>query len=536
MLLLVVASFLPTQLNAQCTPDPNAPTFGVFPDTVPPACPGVPFDFTLTFAVPSDTTIPGFPLTLNIDSVRLDDLLDLPPGLTYSCNPTTCAIPGGTAGCVRITGTPTTAGTFGVDIAATAFISGLVFPDTLVDTLIVVVGFDATADVVDASCGGSDGTATFAVNGGTAPYTFLWSDGQTDSIATNLAPGTYTATITDADGCSLDFNTNVATTGAGPDINVANSTTGWTGCAEDMGGFVQVDFTGGTAPYTYAWTGGSADQNLLNVAAGTYTISITDDNGCVDNATFEVAAPDTLQINLANQTDASCFGEADGTAEVTVEGGQGAYTYSWNTSPVQTAATASGLPSGTFTVTVEDNALCSKTFEVMVGEPDSLAGNLGSLGESEAGSADGKAWAEPSGGTAPYTYEWENSTTGDSLLNVTQGTYSVVITDANGCELTDSVEVGVITSIAELPNGIQALDVYPNPSQGSVTVAVQLTTAEAVSIQVRDIQGRVVRSNAFAATTQLTERIELGNLPMGVYVVAITAGEQTVHQRLMLQR
>ena len=533
LLMALLLSPLASQ-GQTCTPDPNAPASGLTPDSLAPACPGDPYNFVITLGVPADTVVPAFG-TVTIDSIVINNITDLPPGITYACNPGSCSFPGGTKGCLVFSGTPTASGTFLLDLNVTIYTPILNLPAVLTDTLAFEVGFSGSAVTTDASCGGSDGTATVGSLTGTPPYSFVWDDPntQTDSIAVNLAAGSYNADVTDASGCTVTFTVSVNSGGgAAPVIDPAQSTVGWSGCASVDGGFVLPDVSGGAAPLTFSWSNGATSEDLIDVPDGTYTLTVGDANGCSSSETFTVSAPDSLAISVLNTADASCAGEADGAGTVGVQGGESPYTFAWSPSG-QTVAAVTGLAAGIYNVTVEDAVGCEQSIAVEIDEPDPLGVITNVTDETAAGANDGTITAGASGGTPPYTFDWGGAGTGTNLTGLAPGEYIVTVTDDNGCETRDTVTVASATSI-QLPAGVEAMQVYPNPSRGQVSLDLTLVQPTAVTVKVYDLQGRMIKTQSATAADTHQLRLDLAQAPQGTYLLEVQAGQVRLHRRLLL--
>src|SRR5690606_26061728 len=211
--------------------------------------------------------------------------------------------------------------------------------------------------------GGSNGAINLTPAGGVGPYTYVWNSGATTEDRTGLTAGSYSVTITDANGCTATINNIVVT-----QPTVVNATAGAqtnVSCNGGTNGSATVTVTGGTGAYTYSWapSGGTA-ATATGLAAGTYTVTVTDANGCTDTQSFTITQSAALTAALTT-TNVSCPGAADGTASAAVTGGTGAYTYSWAPSG-GTAATATGLTAGIYAVTVTDANGCTVTQSVTV--------------------------------------------------------------------------------------------------------------------------------------------------------------------------
>ena len=303
----------------------------------------------------------------------------------------------------------------------------------------------ATASSTNADCGIANGTASAGQFGGTAPYTYEWNDGQTTQTATGLTPGSYTVTVTDANGC-----TGVAQIGVGEDNDLiasvsASPTTVCEGSTTTI--TATVDF-GGTAPFTYSWSDGSSGSVITPTVNSTtnYIVTVTDVNGClaIDNVQISTYAQPSVSTS---STQADC-GVANGTATASGSGGTPGYTYSWSNGGSGTTIT--NLTPGNYTVTITDANGCQETSTVTVGETNSINAiasvNPGTICEGESATVS----ASVTGGVSPYSYSWSSGQSSSSFTAspTSSTTYTVTITDTNGCVGIDNVTLNV----TPLPN------------------------------------------------------------------------------------
>ncbi len=358
----------------------------------------------------------------------------------------------------------------------------------------------------------ASGIASVTASGGTAPYSYLWSNGATTATVTGLPGGTYTVTITDANNCTATASVQIAVgTGIGGTFTQVSQPQ----CYGQANGSARFAPTGGTAPYTYAWSNGQTTATATGLAAATYTVAVTDAAGCTRNDTITLSQPAALQASVAAGS-VSCFGGANGTATVTVSGGTAPYTYSWNTTPVQTTATATGLASGNYQVRISDARGCKDTLSGDVAGPlAALSVATGVRSATCPGSINGAAYAVVSGGTPPYTYRWNTSPlqTGDTATGLLPRTYTVTVTDDKGCTFRQAVAVpGFALRIAKTAvscNGRSDASATVTPTGGIApytyswnTQPVQ-TTATATSLpagtfttSVTDANGCTIAANA----------------------------------------
>ena len=540
MILTIGRLVLLPDVNAQiCNPDPTLTAPGIYPDTLLPTCIGVPYDEVITFIVPVDTvvTIPPFgTFTLPIDSITLDDVINMPPGMTYGCNPGTCVFPGNSSNCILFSGTPTASGTYDIQVAVTAFVTALgnpiASPDTIsLYTFTVYAGITDTLAVVD-DCGIGIGSVNISTNG-TSPFLYLWNNGQTTSGISGLTAGGYDVIVTDGNGCTDTLEAVVGNTGA-PEIDL--DTMGFVGCFGDAGGFIDITVAGGTAPYGFSWSNGDTTQNTSGLVEDAYVLTITDANGCSVMETFNVEEPALLEIGLDGVDEVSCFGLEDGAAEVTATGGIGSHTYAWNTVPQQTGRVAIELSAGTYTVIATDENGCADTLEVVVEEPDSLALTLTSTNETISGANDGTASAMAMGGTGMVTYNWSNGETGAMIDSLAPGTYIIEAVDENGCETRDSViiEMGPVSIEPELAPGFLTVNAFPNPGAGILNVEITMSDRQALDIRLLDITGRLLYGEEVSSSDYYTEQWNLTEYGSGTYLLIVRGERGTISRRIIV--
>lgn len=273
----------------------------------------------------------------------------------------------------------------------------------------------------------NSGTATVNPTGGTPPYTYLWSDGQTTQTATGLSAGTYDVTVTDNACSSSNTNFSITLSTTGPTITFTKTDIP---CNGGTTGSATVNITGGTAPTTILWSNGVTTASNPGLAAGTYDVTVTDNIGCLAIGSVTIAQASTLSAT-ATATASACGATGTGTVSVTATGGTPPYTYLWSNGP--TTATQNNLAAGTYDVTVTDNAGCTFLASATVTTPTSftLATTVtnGNCSSPNSASID----LTVTGGTAPITFAWSNAAVTEDISNLTAGTYTVTVTDGNGC-------------------------------------------------------------------------------------------------------
>ena len=276
--------------------------------------------------------------------------------------------------------------------------------------------------------GGSTGTAT-ATPTVAGAYTYAWSpSGGTGQTASNLPIGVYTVVTTNSNGCTASNTVTINQ----PTVISLTTTSTQSACGLNTG-TATVVATGGFGSYSYSWSpsGGNA-ATASNLAVGSYAVTVTDGNGCSKVANVNVVSANPPVITVTNVTNISCFGLANGSATISVNGGSPGYTYNWLPTGGN-GPSATNLVAGQYTVTVTDNIGCTSTEIINITTPAELVVTTTGAG-ANCGSQDGTATANVTGGSGTYTYLWTpgNFTT-QSISNLATGTYDVVVTDGNGC-------------------------------------------------------------------------------------------------------
>ena len=382
-----------------------------------------------------------------------------------------------------------------------------------------------TTSSVDENCGNGDGTATATAAGGTAPYTYLWDDPNTQSTATatGLSAGTYSVTVTDATSCNS--NSSVTVGGSSGPAVTASVTTGST-CG-NTDGTATATATGGTTPYTYLWDDGGAQTNAsaTGLGAGFYTVQVTDASGCSSSesvALSDIGAP-TLSTT---SNDVTCNGDGDGSALVSASGGATPYAYQWNDPTFQSTAAATSLDGGTYAVTVTDAVGCKGVTSVTVAEPSALLAVTSST-TTTTGNCVGTATANVIGGTSPYTYLWGDpgAQSTPTATGLCAGNFDVVIVDANGCSITETITVSNAIGIGEIENSLY-YNIYPNPSSGDVFVELQLENDADVEIRVFNAIGELISFDKLIHISDHRYLINCSEYAGGIYYVHLLTEEE----------
>lgn len=290
--------------------------------------------------------------------------------------------------------------------------------------------------------GGSTGGVNITPLGGTPPYSYVWTNSLGNTVSTvqdlsSVSSGTYAVQITDNNGCSISssYQINQPNQMLNNAAVLSNVT-----CYSGSNGSIDLQAWGGTAPYTYLWTTGSSNQDITGLTVGNYSVTITDNKGCVKSSNYTITQP-TIITSQMNSTPVTCFGFSNGIASVIATGGTSPYAYNWqNTSTVfaQNSATLANVPASTYTVNITDANGCSISNSTTISQPSVVSSSLTYTNVNCHGGNDGSINLSVSGGNAPYGYTWVNAANQNiavtqDLLQIPADTFTVTITDANGC-------------------------------------------------------------------------------------------------------
>jgi gliding motility-associated-like protein len=375
-----------------------------------------------------------------------------------------------TSGCDTVVVTPLPSSPPYIDYQICGFKATLCDTIPICDTVRIYV-FSTLQVIVSGSsilCYSSlAGSLTATPTGGAAPYSYSWSNGSNGQSISGLAPGTYSVNIVDANGCAISGSGTIIQP---PPLVVAVSQSDAL-CFGDQNGTASVSPSGGTSPYTYLWLScGCTTSGLTGLAAGSYFVTVSDQNGCSVSNNITVGQPAPMALNISSTNNVICNGGNNGQASASTSGGIAPYTYVWNTSPVQNTQTASGLTAGNYIVTVFDNNGCSKMVACSITQPPAFSSTISSIPVTCFGNSNGSTSVVASGGSPPYSYLWNpGGAVTASVSGLSSGNYSVMITDAYGCTHTNATFVSQPIPLSATITNIQNVSCY-GLSNGSASV------------------------------------------------------------------
>ncbi|MBN8702424.1 MAG: gliding motility-associated C-terminal domain-containing protein [Bacteroidetes bacterium] len=368
------------------------------------------------------------------------------------------------------------------------------------------------------SCaGGSNGAATASASGGTGAYTFTWSNASNTASATGLSAAIYSATVRDANGCSVTGTISITEPPAS--ISASANVVSNVSCFNGSNGSATAVPAGGVGSYTYSWSNAATSATVTTLNASTHTVTITDSNGCAASATVAVSQPSLAVVATTSLTsNVLCFGGNTGSGSAAASGGTGPYTFVWSNST--SGSTANSLLANTYTVTVTDANNCSDTETLVITQPAQALTTSAIQTQSVGcvGGSNGIATANAVGGTGGYTYLWSNNATTSAIATIAAGNYTVTISDANGCTQSSTVNIGqpssVVTANANINNHVACL----NGANGSVTAIgsggsspysyswknTGITTATATGLGAQTYTVDITDNNGCPASTTVT--------------------------------
>jgi PKD repeat protein len=382
---------------------------------------------------------------------------------------------------------------------------------------------------VNSICGNSNGGISIgATTGGTGPYTYSVNGSAftTNTSYTGLAAGTYSIIVKDAGGCMFTTSATISNT-AGP---VAATTSSNSTCGNSNGS-AGVGVAGGTPSYSYLWSpSGATTAIITNVTAGTYTVTVTDQNGCIATSTATVAntpGPTAASVNTGNST---CEG-TDGTINIgAITGGTVPYSYSVNGSGFTTTTSYSGLAAGSYPVIVKDANGCTFTTSATIGNTGTIPATP-TITQSglilTSSSATGNQWYL-NGSIIP-------GATGQNYTVTANGNYTVVVTTGGCSSAASAVTVVTGVGIGEITNNPYGLSVYPNPNDGHFTISFESTNRSDYRVEIVNAIGQLVfRDDIKDFTGPYKKEMSVVEYGQGVYTISLTNSKNETVKKIVV--
>jgi gliding motility-associated-like protein len=314
------------------------------------------------------------------------------------------------------------------------------------------------------SCSGQTVNINIGTTGGYPPVSYVWDGGLGTGPSITVSPTdstVYLLSISDACGFSQTDSVNVFVSNIAASISTSDSVT----CYGFSDGSTSVITVDGFLPYTYNWSplGGSA-STASNIPAGNYTVLVTDLQGCTSSASTVIYQPPILSALFTSVDSVNCYGESNGSITASASGGIPGYIYQWNSNPIQYTPIASNLIAGSYTITITDHNGCDTIMSTSVYQPTDLSLAITPQNEGCEFACDGQVSVAPSGGTGSYIYFWSTNQTTQTITNLCPGTYSVTVSDANGCSELNNASVATTTFLSA--------SAVANPTNGPIPLNV----------------------------------------------------------------
>lgn len=367
----------------------------------------------------------------------------------------------------------------------------------------------ASVSSTDITChNGDDGSITVtSVTGGTGSLTYSIGEGvyQSSDAFYGLSAGDYTVVVQDANGCTGDASVTLAEPNA---FSIVLSGTN-VFCNGSATGAIDVSAAGGSGALAYSIDGVNFQSSTTfnNLTVGHYTVTVKDAGGCTGSEQIWITEPSAISMNFS-QLNVSCNGGSDGAIYMSAVGGTGTIAYSIDGVNYQSTGTFTGLSSGVYAIHAKDANGCDISQVLIISQPSALGVSASVSDVSCAGGDNGVIDVTPTGGTAPYTYLWSNSARTEDIFNLVPGTYSVAVTDANGCTSSGSFTVtepanpiivnGTVTNASGVSNSDGGVDITVSGgtapysydwSDGSITEDISGVSPDLYSVTVTDVNG-----------------------------------------------
>lgn len=379
--------------------------------------------------------------------------------------------------------------------------NGCLFSDSvLVDEPSELVLYDSVVNVL---CKGyHTGLIDLEVSGGTSPYTYLWSNLITSQDIENIPSGNYSVVITDFNNCQLSNNFIVSE----PQFPITTNILGTNIlCNGDATGSANLTVSGGVSPYNFQWSNSETSEDINGLTAGNYFVTVVDSNGCDTTNTIEIIENSEIVSTYISSTFTKCYGDSTGELNIiNTSGGVPPYNYYCSNGFSSNNVTTILVTSGQYTVIVSDDNNCEETLFFNVQDSPELISSISNTNIDCFGLNNGSIDFNPSGGTLDYNIIWSNNETSEDIYNLSAGTYTVELTDANGCVIYDTATISepqeLIISSFNIVNSV-----CNGESSGSIDITVDGGTP-----------------NYFYDWSNLESSQDLNNISAGLYTVIIT--------------
>lgn len=380
----------------------------------------------------------------------------------------------------------------------------------------------------DASCGASNGSINLTVSGGTPNYSYEWSNGTTLQDLTNIDADYYYVTVKDANQCEKTETISIVNAGA-PTVTATKVEVI---CNGGSNGSIDVTVSGGTPSYTFEWSNGATSQDIDNLFAGDYTITVSDVSSCKTILPIVISDPDAIVIDYIKK-DVSCNGVCDGEIDLTVTGGNPPYDYNWVPwATNEFSEDQLNLCPDYYQVTVVDSKSCVDVKDsIIISEPDTIKIEYTTI-PANGGNADGSIDITVTGGTPPYEYVWNVGAMQEDLINFPSFNYIVFVTDANNCENNVEVILDFVSSSQNITENNQ-IKVFPNPTNKGYFVVKIDKISENTNVELVDLSGKSIVKYNSIKNSEL--KVNTQNIESGIYFVRIVNNVNLVVRKIVVE-
>jgi subtilisin-like proprotein convertase family protein len=377
-----------------------------------------------------------------------------------------------------------------------------------------------TVTVTNLLCNGSGfGSIDLSVNGGVAPYQYIWSNNSTNQDLTNLSPGVYTVTITDNNSCVAQQSATVTV----PTTLLTNAVVNNLLCNATGFGSINLTAGGGIPPYNYLWSNNSTTEDLNNLSVGVYSVSVSDVNGCSATQTLTITQPSVLTSTVVSNN-VLCNNDNNGSINLSTSGGTSPYNYLWSNNA--TTEDIANLAPGAYTVAISDANGCTTTSSTTITEPASYS--ISAIISDETIGNDGAINLDIQGANPPYSFSWNNAQTSEDLTGLIGGNYTITISDANNCDTILTFNVPTVVSVGQIAAGNE-LSLYPNPAYNYIILTAAYSL-NAQIITIFDANGKEIESFYNAS---LPLEMDIKNFSPGLYIIRIQEHDKVVNLKFV---
>jgi len=381
---------------------------------------------------------------------------------------------------------------------------------------------DSTSTTNNLCYNGTDGSASVFATSTHEPLSFSWNSGSTDAEIHELEAGIYTCTVTDTLGCNVE-ETFLLTE---PDsLTVAVLNTWNETCWECNDGKIELAVSGGTGPYSFDLNGMPlpATELMEELGPGNYNLIVIDNNNCTRDILFTILPFEcNWDLELESAVRPTCYGATDGAILTQVVGEHDSISYQWNIG--QTGSSIQGIPAGNYTCIASTQTGCTDTLITQLTQPDSLlldATNTDCLCPT---CPSGSVELEVTGGTPPYTFNWSNGDQDNKASSLLPGSYSVVVTDGNGCQKNAEYTVEVSNTSVSESDEAPSLQLYPNPVGSQLQIN---TTATNFQVTLYTANGQLLNSCSNCSN------MDLSNYASGLFYLQLKTNKTSITKKII---